>query len=157
MVFTDSSDHGLAGVIAQKDDDGKLQVVALFTRKLTSYERNSSVHNKEALGRVAAPLHFSNHSMQGLHLVTDQQALTYLLDAPPSRVQNGWAAAIRHHVLSVEWTPGASNVVADALSRRPDYAQELAKRSQKVSENKGNFLKNGVRPDQNRENGQKFA
>ncbi len=31
----------------KKVDDGKLQVVALFSRKLTSYERNYSVHKKD--------------------------------------------------------------------------------------------------------------
>ncbi len=92
-----------------------------------TYNNKTYVHLTAPYGVSTVPEHFSNHSVQGLHLVTDHQALTYLLDTLPSRVLNGWAAAIRDHVLSVEWTPGANNVVADALSRRPDYAEELAR------------------------------
>ena len=52
IIETDASNKAIGGCLKQRDDQGKLHLVAYFSRKLTPLEANYNVYNKELLAIV---------------------------------------------------------------------------------------------------------
>ncbi|KAF1319500.1 Pol protein, partial [Globisporangium splendens] len=90
-VVCDASDYAIGCVLMQHDDEGKERVVSYQSRQLRSAERNYPVHDKELLAMKYALAKFR------VYLLGEEQFAIYT-----------------DH-------PGKSNILADALSRRPDY------------------------------------
>ena len=125
IVVTDSSGFAVGATLAQ--DQGKgLQPIAFMSRKMQAAERNYPVHEQEELGIVTA-LKEWRHYLHGkpFKVLTDHRSLTHLFTQPhQSGRQARWMEFLAEFEFEIVYQSGKENVVADALSRRPDHAEE---------------------------------
>src|SRR4051812_48278583 len=101
----------------------KIETLALFSKKLSEAEKMWAVHEQELLSIVLA-LNEWRHYLIGRKfvVVTDHQSLIYLKRQPnlsPKQVR--WTILLADFEFETLYKPGRLNIVADALSRRPDY------------------------------------
>ena len=78
------------------------------------------MHDLE-LAAVIYALKLWRHYLLGNHceIYTDHQSLKYLFTQPDLKLrQQRWMEAISDYDLSISYTPGKANVMADALSRK---------------------------------------
>lgn len=118
-VTTDASDTAIGAELAQTRE-GIFFPVAFESRKLTAAERNYPTHERELLAVVNA-LKTWRHYLEGRRfvIVTDHNSLKYIQVQPSlSKRQAGWLDLLQEFDFTVEYKPGKTNAVADALSRR---------------------------------------
>jgi RNase H-like domain found in reverse transcriptase/Reverse transcriptase (RNA-dependent DNA polymerase)/Integrase zinc binding domain/Chromo (CHRromatin Organisation MOdifier) domain/Retroviral aspartyl protease len=123
-VTTDASDYALGAVLSQQED-GVDRPISFESRKLTPAEINYATHEKELLAIVHAIKTWRVH-LEGNHfeVVTDHAALRFLQTQQIlSRRQARWSELLQQYDFEIVYRPGKTNVVADALSRRPDYRE----------------------------------
>ncbi|KAF1314429.1 Pol protein, partial [Globisporangium splendens] len=107
-----------------KDDDGHERVVSYQSRLLKAAEKNCPVHDKELLAIKYALLKFRVHLLGATPFVvyTDHASLRTAINSPHlSQRMARWLAFFSEFNFRVEYKPEKENVLADALSRRPDY------------------------------------
>ncbi|KAM0787484.1 hypothetical protein ACM66B_003559 [Microbotryomycetes sp. NB124-2] len=126
VLETDASDFAISGVLSQSVD-GSLRPIAFYSRKMTPPEQNYEIHDKELLAIVACVDQW-RHYLESLDLAfviyTDHNALQYFQTKRTlTRRQARWSEKINHHKYSIRYRPGSRNAKADALSRRPDFAE----------------------------------
>jgi len=126
IVTCDASDIGVGACLSQgtgKDE----RVIAFMSRKLNDTQRRYEVHDRELLS-VKLALEKWRHHLQGPHRVkvyTDNWATKFILTKPQlTPRQARWMAVLYEFNLDIEHKPGSANVIADALSRRPDHAAD---------------------------------
>ncbi|KAF1318369.1 Pol protein, partial [Globisporangium splendens] len=123
-VVCDASDFAIGCALMQKDDDGHERVVSYQSRLLKAAEKNYPVHDKELLAIKYALLKFRVHLLGATPFVvyTDHASLRTAINSPHlSQRMARWLAFFSEFNFRVEYKPGKENVLADALSRRPDY------------------------------------
>lgn len=116
---TDASDVAVAGILTQVQG-GQERVIAYFSHKLTTPQRNYHACEKEALAALLSINAFRGY-IEGSHftLITDSSALTHILTAKwktASRCSR-WCLELQHHNMSILHRKGKENTVPDALSR----------------------------------------
>lgn len=119
VIQTDASDVAVAGVLTQQQGDVE-RVIAYFSHKLTTPQKNYHAAEKEALAAILAIEAFRGY-VEGYHftLVTDSSALTHILSTKwkvGSRCSR-WALNLQQYDLTVIHRKGKDHVVPDALSR----------------------------------------
>ena len=121
VLETDASLLGLGAVLAQKQADGNVHLIAYVSRSINSHERNYSVTELETLGLVWAAWLFRPYLLGRKCIVhTDHSACTSLLNGSnPSDKLARWAMIIQELDLEIKHRSGKSNANADALSRNP--------------------------------------
>ncbi len=116
---TDASQHQLAAVLLQYDDDDLPRAVGYFSKKLKRPEVRYSATDREVLAIVQACRQF-HHYLWGTKFVirTDHQPIiTVLRQRTKSPRMNRWMLEMRDYRFRVEYKRGKNNVVADQLSR----------------------------------------
>ena len=120
-VRTDASCVGTGGVLMQ---DGK--PVAYCSQKLSPAEKNYTTTEQELLALIHACRAWRCYleSDKPVTLVTDHHPLTFLKTQPLlSRRQARWLIELQRFHFEITYIPGASNTVADALSRSPHLSE----------------------------------
>ena len=121
VLHTDASDRAI-GAVLQQDHGHGLQPVAYASRQLHGAELNYPVHDKEMLAVVYAFKTWRCY-LEGRKTVvrTDHYALKYFKKQPNlTRRQTRWMEFLESFFeYDIQYTPGKSNPVADALSRLP--------------------------------------
>ncbi|KAK1602293.1 hypothetical protein QYE76_008142 [Lolium multiflorum] len=114
-VYCDASKHGLGCVLMQ---DRK--VISYGSRQLRPHEVNYPTHDLE-LAAVVFALKTWRHFLYGAkcELYTDHKSLKYFFTQKELNMrQKRWLELIKDYDLTINYTPGKANVVADALSRK---------------------------------------
>ena len=123
-VVSDSSDFAIDCALMQHDADGAERVVCYQSRQLQASERNYPVHDKELLAMKYALAKFRVYLFGDRLFVvyTDHVSLRTAVNSPhlPQRMAT-WLSFFAGCNFSVEYKPGRLNVIADALSRLPDF------------------------------------
>lgn len=118
ILTTDASEMGIGAVLAQINDDGKEEVVSLFSKKFDKCQMNYSVTDKELLAVVKGIGNFRHYLLgKEFTLRTDHKALTYLWESknPTSRLLR-WSMQLQEYKFNVEYIKGEDNI-ADGCSR----------------------------------------
>ncbi|OQE16980.1 hypothetical protein PENSTE_c022G07598 [Penicillium steckii] len=105
-VETDASDYALGAQLTQSGEDGKPRPVSFWSRKMIPAEINYDIHDKELLAIVSALKIWRAYLEGARHQILIKSD---------------------HKNLTIEHCPGTANSQADALSRRPDYAEGVKK------------------------------
>ncbi|KAG6438864.1 hypothetical protein O3G_MSEX000284, partial [Manduca sexta] len=118
VIKSDASNYALGAVLVQGEGEDE-HPVEYASRLMTPAERNYSTTEREALAVVWAISKFRGY-IEGLPVtvITDHQALKWLMSlrSPTGRIAR-WALQIQAYDITIKYTPGRTNVVADTLSR----------------------------------------
>ena len=129
QLFVDASLVAVGAVLMQRAPDGHLHPVAYFSKKLSRAEQRYGATARELLGLVLALKRWRHHLMgcQGLELWTDCKPLTWLRTQKELQAMHvRWLELLENFPLELKYIKGVENVVADALSRRPDHYEVAA-------------------------------
>uniref|UniRef100_H3H2L9 Integrase catalytic domain-containing protein n=1 Tax=Phytophthora ramorum TaxID=164328 RepID=H3H2L9_PHYRM len=125
-VVCDASDFAIGCALMQFDDEGRERVISYQSRQLKPAERNYPVHDKELLGMRYALIKFRVYLLgeQIFAIYTDHASLRTATKSPHlSQRMARWLSLFSEYNFVVHYKPGKTNILADALSRRPDYVQ----------------------------------
>ncbi|GMF61122.1 unnamed protein product [Phytophthora fragariaefolia] len=124
-VLCDASDFAIGCALMQHDHEGRDRVVYYQSRQLKPAERNYPVYDKEHLAMKYVLAKFRVYLLGSSPFViyTDHASLRTAIKSPhiSQRMARG-LSFFEEYNFQVEYKPGRLNGVADALSRRPDYA-----------------------------------
>jgi hypothetical protein len=114
-VECDASSHGFGAVLVQEGHP-----IAFFSRPVAPRHRALAAYERELIGLVQAVRHWRPYLWGRRFIVkTDHYSLKFLLDQRLATIpQHHWVGKLLGFDFSVEYRSGATNVVADALSRR---------------------------------------
>uniref|UniRef100_A0A670KGS1 Gypsy retrotransposon integrase-like protein 1 n=1 Tax=Podarcis muralis TaxID=64176 RepID=A0A670KGS1_PODMU len=129
-VETDASDRAVGAVLLQQDQQGDWRPCAFYSRKLSKSEQNYTIWDRELLAIHAAFKAWRHFLIGARHTVqvhTDHKNLEYWRTARFLNQRHiRWAEFFADFDFKIEYIPGDNNVMADALSRKPQYLEEAA-------------------------------
>ena len=117
VVYSDASRKGLGCVLMQ---DGR--VVAYASRQLKKHGQNYSTHDLE-LAAMVFSVRIWRHYLYGVpcQIFIDHKSLQYIFTKKELNLrQCWWLELIKDYDCMIEYHSGKANVVAEALSRKPE-------------------------------------
>ncbi|CAM4572737.1 unnamed protein product [Lepidochelys olivacea] len=119
LVTTDASERGVGAVLMQKGPDQEFHPVVFLSKKLSERESHWSVTEKECYAIVYALEKLRPYVWgRRFHLQTDHAALKWLHTVKETNKKLlRWSLALQDFDFDIQHISGASNKVADALSR----------------------------------------
>jgi hypothetical protein len=115
IVECDASGSGVGAVLHQG-----ISPITFFSRQITAQHAKLAAYERELIGLVQVVQHWRAY-LWGREFVvkTDHYSLKYLLDQRLATIpQHQWVSKLIGFDFHVEYKPGSSNTVADALSQR---------------------------------------
>ncbi|GMF50655.1 unnamed protein product [Phytophthora fragariaefolia] len=137
-VVCDASDFAIGCALMQFDNEGRERVVSYQSRQMTPAERDYPVHNKEHLAMRYALIKFRMYLLgeQTFGVYTDHVSLRTAMKSPHLSQRNArWLSFFAEYNFVVHYKPGKNNILADALSRRPDNDPRWLTRYQGAPDN----------------------
>ena len=119
----DASKYALGAVLSQ-GEGAEMRVVAFESRKLNPAEAKYEVHDKELLAIIHALVKWKHYlgGRDKFTIIIDSWATKFIQTKPTlTRLEQKWMETLQEFDCEIKHRPGAENVVADALSRRPDH------------------------------------
>ncbi|KAF1321583.1 reverse transcriptase, partial [Globisporangium splendens] len=123
-VVCDASDYAICCALMQHDDEGHERVVSYQSRQLRPAERNYPVHDKKLLAMKYSLVKFRVYLLdeERFAIYTDHASLRTAVKTPHlSQRMARWFSFFAEYNFVIHYKPGKTNILADALSRRPDY------------------------------------
>jgi ribonuclease HI len=114
-IYCDASHQGLGCILMQGG-----QVVSYASQQLRKHEENYPTHDLE-LAAVVDALKIWRHYLIGhrCEIYSDHKSLKYIFTQNDMNLrQRRWLELIKDYYLGINYHPGKTNVVADALSRK---------------------------------------
>ncbi|KAE9008884.1 hypothetical protein PF011_g10520 [Phytophthora fragariae] len=134
-VVCDVSDFAIGCALMQFDAEGRERVVSYQSRQMKPAEKNYPVHDKELLAMRYALIKFRVYLLgeQTFAVYTDHASLRAAMKSPHlSQRMARWLSFFTEYNFVVHYKPGKNNILADALSRRPDYDPRRLTRHQDI-------------------------
>jgi hypothetical protein len=115
VVECDASTYGFGAVLLQEGHP-----VAFFSRPVAPRHRSLAAYERELIGLMLAVRHWRPYLWGRQFIIkTDHHSLKFLLDQRLATIpQHHWVGKLLSFDFTVEYKSGATNTVADALSRR---------------------------------------
>jgi len=147
-ITTDASRFAIGAVLSQMNEEEIEVPVAFFSRKMKGSISVGKDGQEKPLGELAYPVHEQElmaivdslakwrHYLMGnsFKVYTDHHPLIHFMQQKRlSPRQARWAEFLQQFQLEINYTPGKTNLVADALSRRTDYEEEALRPVQEIS------------------------
>ncbi|KAF7762626.1 hypothetical protein Agabi119p4_9219 [Agaricus bisporus var. burnettii] len=127
-IECDASAFATGAVLLQRDTNGDKHPVAYYSKSLNPAERNYHVSDQEFLSIIRALKewrHYVEGSPEPLLIWSDHENLTRWKEPQQlNRRQARWMLYMTRFNYVIKHLPGNKNVLADALSRRPDLTPE---------------------------------
>ena len=135
ILTTDASDFALGGVLSQDDGKGEVRPVGFYSRSLNSSEINYGNPDKELYAIKESLAHWRHLLIDTeipILIRCDNRNLTvFRTKSTLNRRQARWSEFFADFNFKIDWIPGKTNVVADALSRRADYEPKFDSETRK--------------------------
>lgn len=124
FVFTDASKFAIGAVLTQKSAE-YYRPIEFFSRKLSPAEINYAVYDRELLAIIEAFTqwrHYLIHSPELVQVFSDHNNLRYFRSNQLLKPRHArWAEFLGQFSFRISHIIGQKNVIADCLSRNPDY------------------------------------
>ena len=129
ILETDASLKGLGAVLSQKGKDGEVRVIAYASRSLRPSERSMRDYSSAKIELMALKWSvcekFKDYLLGSKFTVfTDNNPLVYVKTSKLGAAQIRWLSELAVYDFDIVYRTGRSNLVADALSRRPEVEGE---------------------------------
>ena len=126
-LMTDASNLGIGSVLFQIDDNGHNRPVAFYSKKFDKHQKNWSAIEKEAFAVIDSLRHFAYYVKSGgpVEVFSDHNPLVFL-----KKMKNDnqrllrWSLALQEFPVEIKHVPGKQNLIADCLSRLPDFEND---------------------------------
>lgn len=140
-VSADASDYAIGAVLTQGEKDN-LRTIGYLSRKLKPAEVNYPVHERELLAIVYALKQWRHYLMgRAFKINTDHHSLQHIQTTPGLMGRRArWSEILQEYEFDIRYIKGNTNIVADALSRRPDLRLGLMLLSTTTTETVSNIL-----------------
>ena len=119
IIHVDASDLAMGAILSQIDETNMEYVVAYYSKRFKSYERNMSVSEKEMAAIILAIKHW-RHYITGVKfkIITDHMACKYYLSMKnPTGKLARWAIFLSQFEFEIEHRKGKDHSNADMMSR----------------------------------------
>ena len=129
ILETDASLKGLGAVLSQKGKDGEVRVIVYASRSLRPSERSMRDYSSAKIELMALKWSvcekFKDYLLGSKFTIfTDNNPLVYVKTSKLGAAQIRWLNELALYNFNIVYRTGRSNLVANALSRRPEVEGE---------------------------------
>ena len=129
ILETDASLKGLGAVLSQKGKDGEVRIIAYASRSLRPSERSMRDYSSAKIELMALKWSvcekFKDYLLGSKFTIfTDNNPLVYVNTRKLGAAQIHWLSELALYDFDIVYRTGRSNLVANALSRRPEAEGE---------------------------------